>query len=95
MLALPRQISARILSLTSAFKKELFPGHLVILTACLFSCPSLGAAAEEHPKYTSDQIIVKPLNLDSIGALHSEIGGEAIRTYSRFGNIQVIRIPPP
>jgi len=45
--------------------------------------------------YRSDQILVKPaVPADELTAFHAALGTEVRKTFPRFGNLQVLRIPP-
>jgi subtilisin family serine protease len=62
---------------------------LALLHATCFAQPSA-------VPYRDDQILIKPkngVNLSQLANFHSAVGGSVARTFSRIGNLQIIRLP--
>jgi subtilisin family serine protease len=65
----------------------------LLLAAALFAFAASAHAAE--PKFVEGQIIVKPKagGLAKLNASHKQFGGAAVETFSRFGDLQLVRLP--
>jgi hypothetical protein len=51
------------------------------------------AISGDAQNYPPDRVLVKPLNPDAAIAFHQNRGNEVLRTLSRIGGIQVVKLP--
>lgn len=66
-----------------------------LVLGCLLPQLAAGQLAPQQARYRADQILVKPkTGVNELGQVHALLGGQSRKSFSRFGNLEVVRIPP-